>query len=46
VAEINNTLASAALQTPASPADYRLGPEDLLQITLFNMPESETVATP
>jgi polysaccharide export outer membrane protein len=46
VAEINNTLASAALQTPTSSADYRLGPEDLLQITLFNMPESETVATP
>jgi polysaccharide export outer membrane protein len=46
VAEINSALASASLQTPASSADYRLGPEDLVQITLFNMPESERVATP
>src|SRR5437867_908989 len=35
--EINNTLASLALQTPASSADYRLGPEDLVEITLFNV---------
>jgi polysaccharide biosynthesis/export protein len=39
VSTINTALASAALQTPASPADYRLGAEDLLEITIFNIPE-------
>src|SRR5690349_21130592 len=38
--EINNKLASMALQTSASPTEYHLGPEDLLQITLFNVPET------
>jgi polysaccharide biosynthesis/export protein len=47
VAEINNALtAAAALQTPGSSPDYRLGPEDLLQITLFNVPEGEVGVTP
>ncbi len=44
--DINNKLASMALQTAASPMEYRLGPEDLLQITLFNVPETEVGATP
>jgi polysaccharide biosynthesis/export protein len=35
--EINNTLASLALQTSTSSADYRLGPEDLVEITIFNV---------
>ena len=45
VAEINNALTTAS-QTPASSADYRLGPEDFLEITLFNVPEGETGVTP
>jgi polysaccharide export outer membrane protein len=44
--EINNALASAALQVPAASADYRLGPEDVLQITLFNVPPAEASVTP
>jgi polysaccharide biosynthesis/export protein len=46
VASLNNALASAALQTPRSSIDYLLGPEDLLQITLFNVPEAEEGVTP
>ena len=47
LAELNNTLAAVALQqAPASTTDYRLGPEDLLQITLFNVPETEAGVTP
>ena len=46
VASINNALASAALRDHGSTADYRLGPEDLLQINLFNVPESEGGVTP
>jgi polysaccharide biosynthesis/export protein len=38
--QINSALVAASLQTPASTADYRLGAEDLLEITLFNVPES------
>ena len=44
--EINRTLASVALQAPGASTDYRLGPEDLLQITLFNVPESEAGVIP
>jgi polysaccharide biosynthesis/export protein len=39
VSAINTALASAAVQTPTSSADYRLGAEDLLEITIFNIPE-------
>ena len=46
VEHINSALASAALQTPAIAGDYRLGPEDILQITLFNIPEGEQGVTP
>lgn len=46
LAEINRTLATEGLQAPAASADYRLGPEDLLQITLFNVPESEAGVIP
>jgi polysaccharide export outer membrane protein len=45
IAEINNALTAAA-QTPTASADYRLGPEDFIEITLFNVPESETGVTP
>src|SRR5713101_2231423 len=44
--EINRSLTSIALQTSFSSIEYRLGPEDLLQITLFNVPETEVGATP
>jgi polysaccharide export outer membrane protein len=44
--EINRTLAAVALQAAVSSADYRLSAEDLVQITIFNVPESETGLTP
>ncbi|HET8671543.1 MAG TPA: polysaccharide biosynthesis/export family protein, partial [Candidatus Saccharimonadales bacterium] len=43
--EINKALATLALHTTLTSADYRIGPEDLLQITLFNVP-GETGFTP
>jgi polysaccharide export outer membrane protein len=44
--KINSALASQALQSPTSTADYHLAPEDLLEITLYNIPESEVGITP
>jgi polysaccharide biosynthesis/export protein len=46
VAEINNAITSAAQQTAGQSADYTLGPEDLLQITIYNIPEGEVGVTP
>lgn len=46
ITKINSALAAQALQSPTSTADYRLAPEDLLEITLFNIPESEAGVTP
>lgn len=46
VTEVNNALTAAALHTAPVSADYRLGPEDLLQITLYNVPEGEAGVTP
>jgi polysaccharide export outer membrane protein len=46
ITEINNALTTAAAQTPAASPDYRLGPEDLLQITLYNIPTGEVGVTP
>jgi polysaccharide export outer membrane protein len=40
-AKINETLAALALQTSLSSTDYQIGPEDLLQITLYNIQDSE-----
>src|SRR5919108_3763486 len=34
VTHVNDALVAAALQTPSASADYRLGAEDLLEITL------------
>src|SRR5262245_14592212 len=42
-AEINRALVSRAFLGPASSADYRLGPEDLVEITLFNVVEEAGV---
>lgn len=40
-ADINRNIAAAAmLQTSASSTDYQIGPEDLLEVTLFNVPEA------
>lgn len=47
--EINSVLASASVQsTSASVRGYRLGPEDLIRVTIFNIPEGEgaKVVTP
>jgi polysaccharide export outer membrane protein len=38
--EINKALATLALHTVSTTADYRVGPEDLLEVTLFNVPEA------
>jgi len=43
---INSALAAAALQTSSATADYRLAPEDIVEITLYNIPESEGGVTP
>jgi polysaccharide export outer membrane protein len=40
-ADINHALAIMATQMPTSSSDYRIGAEDLLQVTLFNVPETE-----
>jgi polysaccharide biosynthesis/export protein len=40
-AEINKTLATLALSTTQPSNEYRIGAEDLLQITVFNIPEAE-----
>jgi polysaccharide export outer membrane protein len=46
VTQINSALASMAMQTPGPSPDYHLGAEDVLQITLFNVPEQEAGVTP
>jgi polysaccharide biosynthesis/export protein len=43
--EINSALASAALRSPSSTADYRLGPQDLIEITVFNVEQGSQVVT-
>lgn len=42
---INSALAAAALQTSSGTVDYRLAPEDVVEITLYNIPESEAGVT-
>jgi polysaccharide export outer membrane protein len=46
VNEINKALSLTAAQSTSSAADYRLGPDDLIQITVYNIPEQEARATP
>jgi polysaccharide biosynthesis/export protein len=43
---INSSLAAAALQTSSPTADYRLAPEDVLEVTLYNIPASDVGITP
>jgi polysaccharide export outer membrane protein len=43
VADINRNIAAAALLQGSSTAgDYRVGPDDLVEITLFNIPEAQS----
>ena len=45
IANINRGLVSAAAESSSPSGDYRIGPEDMLQITLYNVPGDAT-ATP
>jgi polysaccharide export outer membrane protein len=40
--EINHAIANLALSVTPKSGDYVIGPEDLLQITLYNIPQSES----
>ncbi|MGH7929751.1 MAG: polysaccharide biosynthesis/export family protein [Candidatus Binatia bacterium] len=44
--EINKALSAASQQSAGTSKDYRLGPDDLLQITIYNIPEQEARVTP
>lgn len=44
--EINQSLAAMADRIATVPADYRVGPQDKIEITLFNVPIGETGITP
>ena len=46
VDQLNQAIAAAAQQTSLSSDDYRIGPEDLVEITLFNIPPAEATVTP
>jgi polysaccharide export outer membrane protein len=45
-ADLNQILATMAAQSSPTPSSYQIGPEDLLEITIFNIPESEARITP
>jgi polysaccharide export outer membrane protein len=38
--DINRNIAAAAMLNSSASSDYRLGPEDLVEITIFNIPEA------
>jgi polysaccharide export outer membrane protein len=44
--EINQSLSVFAAQSTSSTADYRIGPDDLIQVTIYNIPEQEARVTP
>jgi polysaccharide biosynthesis/export protein len=46
VNQINQSLSIIASQSRSSTSDYRMGPEDLVQITLYNIPEQDARVTP
>jgi polysaccharide biosynthesis/export protein len=46
VSEINQTLATLAMSMGSHSTDYQIGPEDLVQITIYNVPDGEGRATP
>ena len=45
-AELNRALTVLAQHSTAASADYQIGPQDMLQITLYNVPATETGVTP
>jgi polysaccharide biosynthesis/export protein len=46
VNDINQSLSLMAAQSISSSADYRIGPDDLLQVTIYNIPEADARLTP
>jgi polysaccharide export outer membrane protein len=44
--EINKALSAASQQSSGVSRDYRLGPDDLMQITIYNIPDAEARITP
>src|SRR5438046_1958033 len=46
VNEINQSLSIAASHSTNSTADYRIGPDDLIQVTIYNIPEQDARVTP
>ena len=44
--QINEALSQVSTKSSGSTLDYRIGPDDLLQITIYNIPEQEARATP
>jgi polysaccharide biosynthesis/export protein len=46
VHDINQSLSLMAAQSISSSSDYRIGPDDLLQITIYNIPEADARLTP
>src|SRR6516225_7309542 len=46
VNDINQSLSLMAAQSGDSTADYRLGPDDLLQMTIYNIPDQDARVTP
>ncbi len=44
--EINQTIATLAMSMGSAATDYQIGPEDLVQITMYNVPDGEGRATP
>jgi polysaccharide export outer membrane protein len=46
VEEINKAISAASQQSAGSSKDYKLGPDDLIQITIYNIPEQEARVTP
>ncbi|MEX0802441.1 MAG: polysaccharide biosynthesis/export family protein [Candidatus Binatia bacterium] len=44
--EINQSLSVAAAQSTNSASDYRMGADDLVQITIYNIPEQDARVTP
>jgi polysaccharide biosynthesis/export protein len=46
VNDINQSLSLTAAQSIGSSADYRIGPDDLVQVTIYNIPEADARLTP
>ena len=44
--EINKAISLSAAQSNTSTLDYRIGPDDLIQVTIYNIPEQEARGTP